>query len=382
VQPDDPDPLENIVTVVYEDRIGVQHQQVMDSDNALVDLVDPNLEVIKECPPYSKPGDTITNTITISNTSNDANLIILSVADSLVGDLNSCDGLLEIGQQCIIDYNYVVQAGDPNQLINEVNVVAQVQGLTNILNEIAMCETTLVHPDFTVSKECLTQPITDDIAQFRITLTNTGDVNLVITSDEPELAGPLDLVVGQPIVIDVNRPVPAEANLVSNTINVTATLPAEYELDNELFRSSSATCDVEIPGMSGCTPGFWKNHTDCWACYSTGTYISDVFTIPAPLSDLGDDTLLKALSYKGGRSVEAKARILLRHAVAALLNACDPDVDYPLTVVGVIGEVNEALATLNKGEILSLKRTLDDYNNYGCPIDAHCNVIVVDGMEY
>ena len=379
IQPNDPDPLENIVTVVYNDRIGGPnaYAEVNDSDNALVDLLDPNLEVIKECPPFSKPGDTIANTITITNTSNDANLIILSVVDTLVGDLNDCDGLLETGEQCVIDYNYIVTANDPNTLTNEVNVIAQVQGLPNILNEIAMCQVELVHPDFTVVKECLTHPVTDDTAQFRITLTNTGDVDLIITSDEPELAGPLDLVFGQQIIVDVNRSVPNDVNLVSNTINVTATLPARYELDNELFRSSSASCSVEIPDVNGCTPGFWKNHTDCWACYNPTDKLWTVFEeVNDPnYGSLADKTLLQALYFKGGKTVKAKARILLRQAVAALLNACDPNFDYPLTVAGVIEKVNDALATLNKREILSTKRELAGYNQIGCGINAHCNQI-------
>ena len=377
IQPNDPDPLEKIVTVVYNDRLGGPgtHGEVNDSDNALVDLLDPNLAVIKDCPSYSKPGDTIANTITITNTSNDANLIILSVVDSLVGDLNDCDGLLETGEQCVIDYNYIVAANDPNTLTNEVNVIAQVQGLSNILNEIAMCQVELVHPDFTVEKECLTNPVTGDTAQFRITLTNTGDVDLVIESDEDELAGPLDLVFGQQIVIDVNRPVPGGATDVNNTINVTATLPSEFDLDNELIKSSSATCPVEILDVNGCTPGFWKNHTDCWDCYSPTTLVGDVFDIPGSLSALADDTLLQALRYKGGKTLRAKTRIMLRQAVAALLNACDPNFDYPLTVAGVIEDVNEALATLNKREILSTKRELAGYNQIGCGINAHCNPI-------
>jgi hypothetical protein len=370
IQPGDPDPLENIVTVIYEDRVGIPFRQVTDTDNALVDLVDPNFEVIKECPPYSKPGDTIGNTITITNTSNDANLVILSVIDSIKGELDDCDGLLAKGQQCVINYDYVVQVSDPNELINDVNVVAQVQGLPNIINETAMCQTDLVHPDYTVLKECLTQPVTGDTAQFRITLTNTGDIDLIITSDEAELAGPLDLVVGQQIVVDVNRPVPAEANEVSNTINVLATLPPEVNLPNEIIKSSSSTCDVEIPGLEGCTPGFWKNHPDCWDCYSPDTLLGDVFDLP--WFNTRNKTLMEALNFRGGRTVKAKARILLRAAVAALLNACDPDVDYPLTVAGIISDVNAAIATQDKGVILGLKDELDAYNNLGCPINAHC----------
>jgi len=88
----------------------------------------------------------------------------------------------------------------------------------------------------------------------------------------------------------------------------------------------------------GCTPGFWKNHLEAWAKigYSPDDYISDVFSSsdwswpisPGALWELGNYTLLEALNFHGGRVVEGAARIMLRHAVAALLNDAHPDVDW------------------------------------------------------
>jgi hypothetical protein len=57
---------------------------------------------------------------------------------------------------------------------------------------------------------------------------------------------------------------------------------------------------------------------------------------------------------------------LARHAVAALLNASSPDVDYYTDVAGVIALVQEAYAT---GEFESAKDLLDLQNNLGCPIN-------------
>ena len=55
---------------------------------------------------------------------------------------------------------------------------------------------------------------------------------------------------------------------------------------------------------------------------------------------------------------------LLRQAVAALLNAASSGVDYPLSVVQVINQVNAALASNDRNTILALAGTLDQYNNY------------------
>jgi hypothetical protein len=54
--------------------------------------------------------------------------------------------------------------------------------------------------------------------------------------------------------------------------------------------------------------------------------------------------------------------------VAALLNAANPNVDYPLTEAEIIAAVNAAL-TGNRNAMLSLAATLDGYNNAGCPLN-------------
>ena len=118
------------------------------------------------------------------------------------------------------------------------------------------------------------------------------------------------------------------------------------------------TCDEAAclcsppPPSSYCSPGFWKNHPDCWCeDYDPSDRVDSVFTVPSELSELADDSLMKAAKYGGGGGVIGAARNLLRHAVSALLNACSDDVDYPMGVTGVINTVNAALATLDRDEI-------------------------------
>jgi hypothetical protein len=75
-----------------------------------------------------------------------------------------------------------------------------------------------------------------------------------------------------------------------------------------------------------------------------------------------------ALSYQGGSGTRGAAQILLRAAVAALLNAASPNVDYPLTTAEVISQVNAALASNNRNTMLAFASRLDSYNNLGCPL--------------
>lgn len=84
---------------------------------------------------------------------------------------------------------------------------------------------------------------------------------------------------------------------------------------------------------------------------------------------MDDATLLEALSFQGGSDHAGAAEILLRAAVAALLNSAHPDVKYPRTTDEVIADVNAALASSDRGIVLKLAKALDKYNNLGCPLN-------------
>jgi hypothetical protein len=122
--------------------------------------------------------------------------------------------------------------------------------------------------------------------------------------------------------------------------------------------------------FEGCTPGFWKQeqHFDQWVGFTPNQSLESVFDVPNSLG-LDNATLLEALSFKGGNDLQGASQILLRAAVAALLNASSPDVDYPKTTAQIIAEVNAALASGNRGTITSLANSLDTANNAGCPLD-------------
>jgi hypothetical protein len=115
----------------------------------------------------------------------------------------------------------------------------------------------------------------------------------------------------------------------------------------------------------GRTPGFWKNHLDAWEGFSPTQKLSDVFSFPSSLSSLGNSTLLQALSFKGGSSLSGAAQILLRAAVASLLNSASSFVDFPLSTATVISDTNTALASNNRGTILDQAAEFDELNNLG-----------------
>ena len=142
------------------------------------------------------------------------------------------------------------------------------------------------------------------------------------------------------------------------------------------MHGGTGTCgvveDPPVPdeGLEGCTPGFWKNHEAAWpAPYTPTTQVNSVFSA-AP----GGITLMAALNFKGGPDSIDKSQILLRAAVAALLNIANSDVDYPLTLAQLVFYVNEALNGDNELK-LSVADALDQMNNLGCPINGKGGVV-------
>jgi hypothetical protein len=124
-------------------------------------------------------------------------------------------------------------------------------------------------------------------------------------------------------------------------------------------------------GSQGCTPGYWKNHTSRWSGtgYTTSTTIGSVFTLPSSLSSFSSMTFIQALEGGGGSGLSGATKILLRAAVAALLNAANTNVDYPRTTEEIIEDVNAALASEDRDTILELAADLDEDNNLGCPLN-------------
>ena len=131
-----------------------------------------------------------------------------------------------------------------------------------------------------------------------------------------------------------------------------------------------------VRGDEGCTPGFWKNNAkkkgaSAWVGYSPGDYFSDVFGVVIKIRGKGrrtitDPTLLQALDANG-----SGINLLARAAVAALLNASNPDVAYALTESEVIAEVQDAVASGRRYVIQNLGNLLDRLNNGGCPLNQN-----------
>jgi hypothetical protein len=169
----------------------------------------------------------------------------------------------------------------------------------------------------------------------------------------------------------------------SNHIRITASVDqtltnvcswTRNESNQVVTITASTECTVTVecipPPHTGCTPGFWKNCTIHWGPtgYRTDQSVSSVFTLGSCCTSLGNTSLIGALGFGGGSGVCGGAQILLRAAVAGLLNASSPELNYSyaFTKQEVIGLVNAALQSCDRGTIIALASELDADNNRGC----------------
>ena len=227
-----------------------------------------------------------------------------------------------------------------------------------------------------------------DLVTFHYLVCNTGDVDLingVVTDDNgtpgddtddftvtvpgtlAPAAEPGDCITVDSLPIEI--PTPPECGAVRE--NIGTVVAVSDPGGEEVTASDPAQLCTPPTGNEGCTPGYWKQeqHFDNWtAPYTPDTLFEDVFADPNNLIP-DDTTLLDALEFGGGPGAEGAARILARAAVASLLNAASPDVDFTMSVADVIADVNAALASGNRQTMLDLAGDLDADNNLGCPLN-------------
>jgi hypothetical protein len=188
----------------------------------------------------------------------------------------------------------------------------------------------------------------------------------------------------------------SEVNIASNLMVKSITVTTNGVVGSPQLNTSSTSVTVGFPdvvsvdfvnavkpptnnGNQGCTPGYWKvkQHWDSWAGtgYTTTQALSTVFNIPAAYTvknqAMGSYSMVQGLSFQGGTTLSGKAEILVRAAVAAVLNAGNSNVSYAMSKADIISQVNAALAGGNATTIGNLATKLDGYNNGlgGCPLN-------------
>lgn len=138
-------------------------------------------------------------------------------------------------------------------------------------------------------------------------------------------------------------------------------------LKTELELANNAVCPLNyvVVGRQGCSADFWISQTSWCSTYYQYSYFFLTFGI-SNYRNVGNFNLflLEALSIKGGGYNK-----LAKEATAALLNACDPNINFPLTVEQIKTATRDMFDNTNYGnkDANNLSSLYADANNSVCP---------------
>ena len=321
-------------------------------------------------------GGSVTFTITITNTGN-IPLSNIVVTDPLSPDCDRIFATLQVAE--VVSFTCtktLVQTSFTN-----VVTVSASTGTSTISDSDSAEINVDILPDISLTKTANpnTVPATGGLVDYTLRISNIGLEAVVVTalSDSKfPLSSACSALIGQSIAPGsflecvIQGLVPASTGETSfiNTATATAQDP-EQNAD-----TATATATITY-GWYGRTPGFWKNNQQAWVSgYTPNQFIQDVFTIPSTLLqsgvlDLvkpsGKDRLIDGLNYQGGSNLSGGFQILMRAAIAALLNEAYYGIYYPgaTSPAGLIAQVNSTLATQNRASYITLASLLDYWNN-------------------
>lgn len=362
---------------------------VTSSDTALV-TVDflPKITVTKTASETSVPetGKNVTFTVQVSNDGVDP-FILLSLVDDRFGNLNGV-GTCSVPQTIAVSGSYSCSFTKflaSGTLTPHVNVVTATgkdpEGNSTSDNDDATVNFTDVLPDIGLTKVAnpTAARYTGELIDYTFTITNVGLETFVITSfvdDKFTLSTECLALIGQSLAPSASISCTLLDKLVSGEpggsfIN-TATVVGKDNENN--LDTATATATVNF-WWYGRTPGYWKNHPEAWPSpYQPSDQIQSIFAIPGALLSSGNldldrngsrDTLMSGLNYRGGSALSGGAQILMRAAIASLLNEKYYGADFPIasSPADLIAQVNAVLATQSRSQYVSFASYLDYWNN-------------------
>jgi uncharacterized repeat protein (TIGR01451 family) len=186
----DEDPVLNTVTASGLGEDSGEEATAEASCETDVEEPNPTIDVEKQCTGLAHVGDTVTYTVTVTNTG-DEDLDDVTVEDTVLGDLSaSFADSLAVGASESHEFDHVVLDSDPDPLINEVTAAGSGVDSRVVVDDLADCATEIIHPAIeivkTVDEE--TVPIGTTVT-YTYVITNTGDTTLYDISVDDDILG-------------------------------------------------------------------------------------------------------------------------------------------------------------------------------------------------
>ncbi|MGD0160486.1 MAG: CARDB domain-containing protein, partial [Candidatus Bathyarchaeia archaeon] len=294
--------ITDTVTATYEDAL---QQQVTAVALWTVAILHPGITVSTTAPSYAHVGDTVTFTITLSNTG-DCDLSSVFVSDSLVGTVYS--GGLAVGAIDTFTESYTVPSA--LAVVSDSVSAGGSDALGHSVSSSSGWSMTVLHPSITVSKTGPLYAHAGDTITYIITVTNTGDcaLNGVFVTDT--LLGTVytgALAVGASDTFSLNYTVPSGLPTLSNTVSASGS----DVLGGLVSENASWSVTVLHPRLSVSKSGPASAHA------------GDTITYVITISNTGDCTLsgvlvtdgLLGTVYSGGLAVGASDTFTVNYTV-------------------------------------------------------------------
>lgn len=378
-------PMTNLANVVgkYGDI------SVSDTDLAgvTIDYL-PKISVTKSASPTSvlETGGDVTFTVVVNNLAVE-NFTLVSLVDDKFGNLNgigncqvpqvisasgsyTCNFIKSLSSDLMIPHTDTVTATgqDPEAHQTSATDDAMVT-FTNVMPDISLTKT--VNPNAVRS--------TGGYVDYNLRITNNSLETVTVYSFSDS-----SVALSTGCLSLIGKEIPPKGYLECTIPNYFLSGSAGTSFTNEAtaigrdnegnFDSATATAIVKF-WWFGRTPGFWKTHPESWISGDTpNVFIQNRFIIPSgfmtgSILDLdkngNKDRLIDGLGYKGGSTLQGAAQILLRAAIAALLNEEYYGNDYPgaTSPAQLVSQVNSVLATQSRSEYLLWASYYDYWNN-------------------
>lgn len=264
------------------------------------------------------------------------------------------------------------QAGGPTSNFNDAAACAAEAAAADIHIEKTVCLGDYNNPCLQQNGvEVVVGEVGDPVTYFFI-VTNTGSIDLndisiedtdldVNRGDLTLLSGTEPLGIGQSLVFYYETTIVGD--LIPNLACAVGITPDGFEVFD--CDTANVVARTLTACAQGCTPGYWKNHLDAWVDYLPDESFEEVFGVNLN-GKLNGLTLIEALNLRGNEK-----NSLIRHAVAALLNA-DSLEEYIYSEAEVITMVQCVFNVPNgcetKGEFELLKEEFEAQNQY-CPLN-------------
>jgi len=340
----------NIILLPVESSCGDCHNTPASSDLSIQTSIEKELYL---------SGKTVTYLFEVSNPGKIPlnNVVVLADACSPLrtsGDTNG-DDLLDPDEIWIFRCTYTPTWGTTNPVVNPAHVTGGYMGTMKISDE----EEVSLYP-FTLGKN-VKDYSGDDITwegsfTVHVSKYNPGTSTYTyLNSFSFSESAPLNLWLGE------GKYKLEETNLPQGFLPVT---PLEITIPGASY---PFTATITNTVWYGCTPGYWKNHRNSWQStgFTTTSLVSNSFSNAAPY---GTRTLLQALNFGGGNTLNGAKEILLRAGTAGQLNEAVFGNDYPpyLSVTVLDTAVSDALSK-DRATMITLATSLDMENKGYCP---------------